>query len=554
MTEARHRYSIGVDFGTLSARAVVADTATGEVLGSAEMRYPHGVITETLPDGTKIPDSFALAVPGDYEQALYGTVREAVRLSCIAPEDVAGICLDATSSTFVPLDHAGRPLSEAPRFSEEPHAFMKLWKHHGAQDAAFRITKMARERGEKFLRRAGGTVNAEWMLPKLLEIYEKAPEVYAAAGSFSEIADWLTGLLTGEETRNTCAAGYKLLYSDEEGFPSEAFLEALSPGFGKLPEKLKGRLVRPGECAGTLTVKAAEKLGLLPGTPVSGAHVDAHVSLVAAGISEPDHALLILGTSCCMVFCSEHEKEVPGISGCVYESMLPKLWGYEAGQSAVGDTFSWFVENAVPGTFTEEARKEGISVQELLTRKAACLKPGESGLLALDWWNGNRSCLADAELSGMILGLTLGTKPEEIYRALLESCAFGMRAILEEFENAGVPVRKITAAGGIVRKNPLMMQIYADVLRREIGTAATDQGSALGAAIYASVLDAGERQDKQKTILEAARKMGGRGPEIYRPDPESAAVYDGLYDEYRTLLTYFGKGGNDVMKRLLRRR
>ena len=547
MAETLRKVTIGVDFGTLSARAAVADTRTGAILGSAEYAYPHGVITGALPSGTALPDSYALAEPGDYEEALYETIREAIRMSDVLPEEVSGIGIDATSSTFLPLDRTGRPLSLDPVFAGDPHAWMKLWKHHGGQEQASWITDIARLRGEKTVRRAGGTVNAEWTLPKLLEIYENAPQVYAAADAFVEIADYLTALLTGEMTRNTCAAGYKLLYTEEEGLPGEAFLEAVSPGFGSVLGKLKGRLVRPGECAGRLTGEASEKLGLLPGTPVSAAHVDAHVSLVSAGITEPDHAILILGTSGCMMFCSEIEKEVPGIFGCVYGAMLPGYWGYEAGQSAVGDMFSWFTENAVPASCTEEARKEGLSVQALLTRKAAELRPGENGLLALDWWNGNRSCLADADLSGLILGLTLRTKPEEIYRALLESCAFGLRAIFEEFEKAGVPIRKVTATGGIVRKNPLMMQIYADVLQREITTAATDQGSALGAAIYASVAGCGV------SIPEAARAMGGRGPEIYTPDPENAARYNDLYAEYLKLLNYFGKGGSDVMKRLRKR-
>jgi L-ribulokinase len=548
MAEIRRKVTIGVDFGTLSARAVVADTLTGEVLGSAEYLYPHGVMTDTLPDGTPLPEGFALADPGDYEAALFETVPEAVRISGVLPEEVAGIGLDATSSTSLPLDRTGRPLSRDPAFASEPHAFMMLWKHHGAVEQAERMTRTAKERGEHFLRYYGGTVNAEWMLPKLLEIYENAPRVFEAADNFLEAGDYLTSLLTGETTRNHCTASHKLLYTEEDGFPGEAFLEALSPGFGKLLRKLRGRMVRMGDRAGLLTPEAAEKLGLRSGTPVAAAGLDAHVCLVSAEITGPDHALLIAGTSCCLILCTERQREIPGMSGCVYGSVLPGLWDYEAGQSAVGDLFSWFTENAVPASYESEARGKGLSVQALLTEKAARLRPGESGLIALDWWNGNRSCLADPGLSGLILGLTLQTKPEEIYRALLEACAFGMRAIIEEFEKAGVPVREITASGGISAKNSLLMQIYADVLRRKIRIAAAGQGSALGSAIYAAVAGTGV------TIPEAARAMGGCGPETYTPDPENAARYDALYAEYRKLLEYFGKGGNDVMKHLRKRK
>lgn len=541
------KYVIGLDYGTLSARAVLVSVDRGEV--AAESIYPYGILNTISGGEEELPVDFALQEIDDYVEAMYETIWTVVKQSGCRAEDVIGIGIDATSSTFLPLTKSGTPLCKTEQFRTNPHAWLKLWKHHGAQEEADRMTELAAGRQEKFLMRCGGKVNAEWMLPKLTEIVLKAPDVYEAADNFMEVSDYLVFLLTGKMTRCMCHAGYKLLWNEEDAYPSEEFLRALHPNLSSLKSKLKGREVQVGECAGRLTEEAAGRLGLREGTAVAASMIDAHVAVPSLGIDGPDKALMILGTSCCMLLCSEKLSYIKGISGCVKNAVLPGLYAYEAGQSAVGDLFDWFVKNCVPGSYEKEAADKNISIHMLLSEKASRLAPGESGLVALDWWNGNRSCLADARLSGMVLGLTLRTKPEEIYRALLEAAAFGMRAIFEEFEKGGITARELYACGGIVSKNPFMMQIYADVLGKTIFTGSTEQGSAFGAAVYAAVA-AGAERGGYGSVYRAARAMGKTGDKRYTPIPQNMEIYHRIYREYKLLHDYFGAGGNEVMHRM----
>lgn len=543
------KYVIGLDYGTLSARAVLVSVDCGEVAAESIYPYPHGILNTISGGDEELPVDFALQEIDDYVEAMYETIRTVVKQSGCRAEDVIGIGIDATSSTFLPLTKSGTPLCKTEQFRTNPHAWLKLWKHHGAQEEADRMTELAAGRQEKFLMRCGGKVNAEWMLPKLTEIVLKAPDVYEAADNFMEVSDYLVFLLTGEMTRCMCHAGYKLLWNEEDAYPSEEFLRALHPNLSSLKSKLKGREVQVGECAGRLTEEAAGRLGLREGTAVAASMIDAHVAVPSLGIDGPDKALMILGTSCCMLLCSEKLSYIKGISGCVKNAVLPGLYAYEAGQSAVGDLFDWFVKNCVPGSYEKEAADKNISIHMLLSEKASRLAPGESGLVALDWWNGNRSCLADARLSGMVLGLTLRTKPEEIYRALLEAAAFGMRAIFEEFEKGGITARELYACGGIVSKNPFMMQIYADVLGKTIFTGSTEQGSAFGAAVYAAVA-AGAERGGYGSVYRAARAMGKTGDKRYTPIPQNMEIYHRIYREYKLLHDYFGAGGNEVMHRM----
>lgn len=547
--ENMDKYVIGLDYGTLSARAVLVSVGRGEVAAESIYPYPHGILNTISGGNEELPVDFALQEIDDYVEAMYETIRTVVKQSGCRAEDVIGIGIDATSSTFLPLTKSGTPLCKTEQFRTNPHAWLKLWKHHGAQEEADRMTELAAGRQEKFLMRCGGKVNAEWMLPKLTEIVLKAPDVYEAADNFMEVSDYLVFLLTGEMTRCMCHAGYKLLWNEEDAYPSEEFLRALHPNLSSLKSKLKGREVQVGECAGRLTEEAAGRLGLREGTAVAASMIDAHVAVPSLGIGGPDKALMILGTSCCMLLCSEKLSYIKGISGCVKNAVLPGLYAYEAGQSAVGDLFDWFVKNCVPGSYEKEAADKNISIHMLLSEKASRLAPGESGLVALDWWNGNRSCLADARLSGMVLGLTLRTKPEEIYRALLEAAAFGMRAIFEEFEKGGITARELYACGGIVSKNPFMMQIYADVLGKTIFTGSTEQGSAFGAAVYAAVA-AGAERGGYGSVYRAARAMGKTGDKRYTPIPQNMEIYHRIYREYKLLHDYFGAGGNEVMHRM----
>lgn len=544
------KYAVGIDFGTLSARAVVVEIGTGREKGHAAMDYPHGVLESALPDGTPLGASWALQVPQDYRECLIGTVRAAVESSGVDPADVVGLGIDATSNTMLPLDQDGCPLCEKKSFVSNPYAYMMLWKHHGAQPYAEGMLKIARERREGFLWRYGDAISAEWMMPKLWQIAEEAPEVYAAADRFLEAGDWLVKLLTGNLAKSESIAGYKALWSQEEGYPSEEYLAALHPSLRTLAtDKLRGELYPIGTRAGGLLPDMAEKMGLCPGTAVAVANIDAHVSIPGIGLTTPGVLLMIIGTSTCHIMLGEEEKPVSGICGVVRDGVVPGTFGYEAGQSCCGDHFRWMVENAVPGSVEREATEKGMDLHALLSEKAACLKPGESGLLALDWWNGNRSVLTNMNLSGLMLGMTMQTRPEEIYRALIEATAFGMRRILEGFEENGLPVRQLLACGGIATKNPLLMQIYADVSGREIRIGRSAQTSALGSAMFGAVA-AGRKQGGYDNIQEAASEMGGTDPTPVIPDPEAHAVYNELYGEYLRLHDWFGRGGNDVMAHL----
>ena len=543
------KYSVGVDFGSLSARALVAEIGTGRELGCASMDYPHAVMSRELPDGTPLKPDWALQHPQDYLDCLRYTVAEALRQSAVDPADVVGLGLDFTSNTMLPIDASGEPLCFRPEFSAVPHAWVMLWKHHAAQKYANRMTEIAEARGERFLSRYGDKVSSEWMAPRLWQIVEEAPQVYDAADRFIEAGDWLVLRLTGSDSPAAGMAGYKMFWDKQDGYPSPEFFRALNPKLENVTAKLGRHPLPVGSRAGTLNEAGAAMTGLLPGTAVAVANIESHVAFPPAGVVEPGKLLMILGTSTCHLMLGETGQDVPGICGVVEDGMIPGMFGYEAGQSCCGDHFKWMIENCVPRAYADEADARGTSLHALLTEKAGALRPGESGLIALDWWNGNRSVLADFDLTGLLIGMTLATRPEEIYRALIEATAYGTRMIVENFENHGLRIDSLYACGGIAKKNPMMMQIYADVLNRELRIVRSAQTPALGSAIFGAVA-AGSAAGGYDSIAAAARKMGGVDERVYRPDPENSAVYDELFSEYAQLHDYFGRGGNDVMKRL----
>jgi L-ribulokinase len=528
---------LGVDFGTLSGRAVVVRVADGAELGSAVFEYPHGVLDETLPaTGRPLPPDWALQVPSDYVGVLRHAVPAALRDAGADPAAVVGIATDFTACTMVPTTADGTPLCELPEFEGEPHAYVKLWKHHSAQPQAVRINELARTRGEKWLPRYGGLISSEWEFAKGLEVFEEAPAVYAAMRHWVEAADWIVWQLTGTYVRNACTAGYKGILQDGR-YPSRDFLRELAPGFESfVADKLEHPLGELGARAGGLSAEAAAWTGLPEGVAVAVGNVDAHVTAPAAQAVEPGQMVAIMGTSTCHVMNGAELREVPGMCGVVDGGIVPGLWGYEAGQSGVGDIFGWFTGHFAP---------DG---HDRLTLLAARQEIGEHGLVALDWHSGNRSVLVDHELSGVIVGQTLATRAEDVYRALLEATAFGTRKIIETFGEAGVPVTELIIAGGLV-KNELLMQIYADVTNLPLSVIGSEQGPALGSAIHAAVA-AGAHPD----IHAAAAAMGSVRRAVYRPVPAHVAAYDELYAEYSTLHDYFGRGGNDVMHRLAARR
>jgi L-ribulokinase len=544
-------YSIGVDFGTQSGRAVLVDVRDGREVASAVHDYANGVIDETLPGSSqRLPPDWALQDPADYLAVFRHTIPAVLAQAGVQPEDVIGVGIDFTACTMLPTRADGTPLCFLPEWRSHPHAWVKLWKHHAAQPEADHINATARRLGEPWLERYGGKISSEWFFSKALQILDEAPEVYDAADRLIEAADWVVWQLTGVETRNACTAGYKAMWSKRDGFPSAEYFAALHPRLADVVDQKLSRTILPiGARAGSLSPQAATLTGLRPGTAVAVANVDAHVAVPATTVAEPGRMVIIMGTSNCHMVLGRDEHLVPGICGYVEDGILPGLIGYEAGQSCVGDHFEWFIENAVPAAYEREAEQRGISLHALLEQKAAALRPGESGLLALDWWNGNRSVLVDVDLTGLMLGLTLATKPEAIYRALIEATAYGTRVIVEAFEQAGVPVHEIVACGGLPERNRLLMQIYADVTGRPIRLSGSPQTPALGSAMFGAVA-AGAAAGGFDTIFAAAPVMGKLKPEAYLPDPAATRVYDRLYAEYLTLHDTFGRGANHVMKRL----
>lgn len=536
------KYVIGIDYGTLSGRAVLADAEEGRVVASKEYMYPHAVMDDILPWGEKLPSGWALQHPQDYLDVITHTVPDIIK--GVDPENIAAIGLDCTSATVLPVNEEGLPLCFTKEHERDKYSYIFMWKHHGATAQAEKMTRAAE--GTDILDNYGGIVNSEWMLPKLLQICQEAPETYDAMAHYVEMVDWLVWNLSGEHTRSAGCLGYKALFTGK--YPHEDYFASLDPKFRNVvAEKLRGRYLPLGSPAGKLSPEWAEKLGLSTNTVIAAGNIDAHVCLPAVGIDGPGKLLAIIGTSTCHIVLSDKVLPVKGMSGVVMGGVIPGYAAYEAGQSCVGDSFAWFENHAVPQYIKTEAQRNGISTQTYLTSLAEKLRPGESGLLALDWFNGNRSVLADADLTGLILGLDLHTRPEEIYRALIESTAYGARVILDRYRESGVEINEFWASGGISQKNPLVLQIYADVLEMPVYVTDAPEGPALGSAIYAAAA-----AGLWESIPEAARHMGGKVGKIYYPKEENIRVYRELYAEYKKLHDYFGTGENPVMKTLLK--
>lgn len=544
---------VGVDFGTLSARAVVVRASDGTELGTGIAEYRHGVIERALPDsGRPLPADWALQDPADWQAALGAAVREALRDGGVDPASVAGIATDFTACTVLPVLRDGTPLCEISELRDRPHSWPKLWKHHAAQAQADRITALAHERDEPWIARYGGRISSEWEFAKALQLLEEDPDVYRLTERWIEAADWIVWQLCGAETRNTCTAGYKGMYQDGR-YPSAEYLKALNPEFGDFAQtRLGGVPLAPlGARVGSLTAAAAALTGLPAGIAVATGNVDAHVTAPAAGSIAAGQMLAIMGTSTCHVMNGGTLAEVPGICGVVDGGITAGSYGYEAGQSAVGDIFAWWIGQGVPESYRAAARERGESLHEHLSALCAEQPVGGHGLVALDWMGGNRSILVDHHLSGVIVGLTLATTPEDVYRALLESTAYGTRVIVEAFDAAGVPVTEFVVAGGL-KGNPLLMRIYADVLRRPVSIAGSSQAPALGSAIHAAVA-AGLYPD----VASASAAMGRIERAAFTPDPGRADAYDALFAEYRVLHDYFsgrGAAASDVLHRLRQRR
>ncbi len=524
--------AIGLDFGTLSVRALLVDTATGEILATAVAPYPHAVIDDRLPgSGIRLGPEWALQHPQDWLDGMVDVVR-AVMASGIDPAEVIGIGMDFTACTVLPVTAEGTPFCQLPAWEKNPNAWPKLWKHHAAQGQASRITDIAAERGEPWLKRYGGIISSEWLLPKALQILEEAPALYGEMDALVEGGDWVVWQLTGRFARNACAAGFKGLWHKTDGYPGRAYLAAVHPGLADFYEsKGRGPVVPAGEPVGGLTAAWAERLGLPAGIRVGAGIIDAHAGAIGAGVTANGLLYMAMGTSTCHMVHADREVLCEGISGVVEDGILPHRFGYEAGQAGVGDIFNWFTEAA------------GRS-HEALTDGAAELRPGESGLLALDWWNGCRTPLVDADLSGVVVGYSLRTSSAALYRALIEATAFGTNLILETFAGGGVPVHALRASGGLT-KNELLLQIYADVTGVPIEICATEHASALGAAILGALAGGAH-----ETMEAAVAAMAPPPSRTIAPIPDHRATYAGLYGEYVRLVDFFGRGADSPLKRL----
>ena len=544
------KYAIGLDYGTLSVRALLIDVKTGEEKGTSVFEYPHGVIEGKLPSGEKIPVNGALQQPKDYMQGLIHTIREVMETTGISAEDIVGIGIDFTSSTILPVASDGTPLCCMEEFCREPHAYVKLWKHHGAEAEAAYMDQIAKERREVWLAYCGGKVSTEWMLPKVMETFNHAPLVYEKADRFMEAMDWITWQLTGQETRSLNGLRYKAFYNHKTDHPSKEFYKALDQRMENfVEEKMDAPVKMLGEVAGELSESMAKELGLLPGTPVGTPIIDAHACVLGGGVSKPGEMMIVVGTSFCHMILSEQEADVVGVCSMVKDGIIPGYFAYEAGQSGGGDQLAWFTKNCVPESYETEAREQGLNIHQLLCKKLEGYRVGQSGLVALDWFNGVRSPLADFDLNGLILGMNLQTKPEDIYLALIEATGYGTRMIIEEFEKAGVAVDSIELSGGIPMKNPMFVQVYADILNREIQVCSTSQSGAMGAAML-GIAAASRDITGYENLAEIVERLGKRGEKVYVPNKDNTEIYNRLYEEYKTLVEYFGKGTNDVMKRL----
>jgi L-ribulokinase len=530
-------YSIGIDFGTNSVRALIVDTSTGEEAGGAAFDYEMGDAGVIVGHDPNI----ARQHPADHlkgmKKAIEGAIRQARRVKGFAPARIIGIGVDTTGSTPIPVNAAGVPLALTPDFAKNPDAMAWLWKDHTAHAEAAEITARARKLRPRYLAKCGGTYSSEWFWAKILRCRRGAPKVFKAAFTWVEHADWIPALLTGTDhpsklKRNICAAGHKAMFNPAwGGYPDARFLASVDPALAGVRRTLPDRAYNVAQAAGPLAGKWARLLGLRPGIPVAVGAFDAHLGAVGSGI-RPGTFVKIIGTSTCDIAVSPLARklpDIPGLCGIVPESVLPGHYGLEAGQSAVGDIFNWFVRKIRPDGKGHEA----------LQAEALRLKPGESGLLALDWNNGNRTILVDQRLTGLLVGTTLHTTPAEIYRALVEATAFGARAIVERFEQYGVRVQRVVNCGGISVKNRLAMQIYADVLNRPLEISRSAQTCALGAAMCGAVV-AGRKAGGHDNFAQAARAMTGTLSTKFTPARTRAKTYARLYALYKRLHDLFG--------------
>ena len=540
-------YTLGLDFGTLSVRAVIVDVRDGVIQASSVSQYQHGVMDQYLKTkDNPLPPDYALQDANDYIKSMYQAIHNVLKLSDMNYKEIIGIGIDFTSSTILPITKGGIPLSSVTGFEKNPHAYCKLWKHHGAEPYAKQLSDLAIKRNEPWIKRYGNKISSEWMLPKVFETLDLAEDVFDETAYFIEAGDFITYYLTGKFIRSSCQAGYKDIWHHEEGYPKQDFLNELHPKLTDIYEtKLSGDVWPIGQSQGVLDAQLAKEFQLNQ-IPVGVAMIDAHVALPACHATKPGDMLMIIGTSSCDIVLNEQEYKIEGISGVVKDGAIPNLFAYESGQPAVGDIFSWYIEKHLPKSYVEEANAKNQNLYSFMEDKIHSIPKDKPRLLALDWWNGNRSILVDPELTGLIIGYTLQSTPEDIYRALIEATAFGKLKTLETYEKNGIKIKRLIACGGLATKNKFLLQTYANVFNRPIYYTKEEYAPALGAAIFGAIA-AGKEKGGYDEMTEAAKHMSHLEEEpIY---PKNEFEYKNLYNMYLELHDYFGLSSS-LMKQL----
>ncbi|KYH15294.1 ribulokinase [Staphylococcus kloosii] len=534
-------YSIGIDFGTGSGRVFLVNTSNGEIISQYIKEYSHGTIEQQL-NGQKIPQSFALQNANDYMDVIEEGIPYIIKNANIDVNNIVGMGIDFTSSTVVFVDEYMEPMHNYEAFKDNPHAYVKLWKHHGAQTEADKLFQTALQQKNRWLGYYGFNVSSEWMIPKIMEVQHKAPEVMAKTANIMEAGDWIVNKLTGKNVRSNCGLGFKSFWQQESGFHYDLFDQIDDALSDIVRTKVDAPIVNIGDTVGTLSTEMADKLGLPDTIAISPFIIDAHASLLGIGSEKDKEMTMVMGTSTCHLMLNKEQHKVPGISGSVKGAIIPYLYAYEAGQSAVGDLFE-YIAKQTPYDYVVEAENRNISIFELLNEKAQKLTPGESGLVALDWHNGNRSVLSDSTLTGSLFGMTLQTRHEEIYRAYMEATAFGTKMIMQQYQGWQMEVDNVYACGGIPKKNPLLMEIYANVLNKIITIIDSEYAPAIGAAILGAI--SGKAHDSFEQAIQAMKE-----PILYQVEPEEdkVATYKKLFKAYKALHDLHGYKKASIMK------
>lgn len=542
-------FTLGLDFGTLSLRTILLNLESGEIEAESVKSYPHAVMDRYLPDGkTPLPSNWALQFPQDYLTTMEDTICEIKAMSNVNVNNIVGMAIDFTSCTVLPTTLKGTPLCDLDQFKDHPHAYAKLWKHHGAQKEAHQIeTSLKNLANEKKIKNPD-SVSSEMLLPKLLEIFHDDKIVFNATDVFIEAADWLTWILTGNRKRSINMAIYKAMWTPAEGYLKAEFLHQIEPGFEDALNKFAGEISSLDSGIGCLLPEWADRLGLNRNLVVGTSVIDSHAGLIGSGVCNAGEASMVLGTSSVVLQLSEFPYSDHGVVGSVKGGVFPEYYLLEDGLPAVGDMFSWFINNLFPFDYHHYSLEKNISPYDFLVHKAFEKKPGESGLIALDWWNGDKTPYVNSDLSGLIIGFTLHTKAEDVYRALIESCAFGTRQILDEYRNAGTAVNEIVVSGGIAEKSPQLLQLFADVLKINIKRSSIKQTAAFGSAILASVC--AKKGKTEKNIRSEVNKYATKYDCIYKPDHQNSAIYDELYGIYRDLVCMFNPIEFEGMQKL----